>query len=127
MKLTKSDKELLKTLGYNDKDMIRIEEAMNNTEYVLKNRNVTRRKVLNVLSREEYLRGISKSAFHRTAKILIGNNEYVFFNSFRIFNNENVIDKINNIILEKELEIEHLEKEIDELKREKEKYENENR
>jgi len=63
MKLTKEDKELLLKWGHRKEDLDQIEKATTKTEYELENEKITLTEVLQVLDRETYLSGISRSAF----------------------------------------------------------------
>ena len=83
MKLTSTDKEYLIGLGYPKEDLEQIEIATSNkyTTYELDGENISRQEVLEVMEREVYLSGISRSAFHLSAK---DGNE-IYFNSSSLF------------------------------------------
>lgn len=81
MKLTSEDKELLLSLGHTEKDFGQIEEAMSKTIYEEKGKRISRKQVLEKMSRTEWLSGISRSAFHYTAM-----RSGVLFDSSRLFN-----------------------------------------
>lgn len=85
MKLTNRDKELLIKRGYNDKDMAQIEEATRKTVYEMDDKKISTKKALEVLGREEYLSGISRSAFHWSSARSNENGETVYFDSSRLF------------------------------------------
>lgn len=82
MKLTRSDKQLLKEWGFLDEDMRQIEMAMNEriTTYELNNNQISRDKVIEILGKEQYLSGISRSAFHWSAM-----RESIYFDSSKLF------------------------------------------
>lgn len=80
MKLTSNDKELLLSWGHTEKDFGQIEEAMSKTIYEEDGKRVSRKRVLEVMSRTEWLSGISRSAFHFTAM-----RSGVLFDSSRLF------------------------------------------
>lgn len=66
MRLTDSDKECLKAWGYPEQDMKQIEEAMRKTVYKINHkRRISAEKASKLLGRENYLSGLSRSAFHR--------------------------------------------------------------
>jgi hypothetical protein len=85
MKLTIEDKKLLKSWGYKTKDFNQIEEATNKTEYELNDDRITLTEVLQVLDRETYLNGISRSAFHWSACRQNKDGETVYFDSSKLF------------------------------------------
>lgn len=87
MKLSKKDKEYLKKCGYREKDMEQIEKAMTKTIYKINNRErITKEKASEMLGREAYLSGLSRSAFHRSSAMEISNSgNIVSFDSSRIF------------------------------------------
>lgn len=80
MILTSNDKELLLSWGHTEKDFGQIEEAMSKTIYEEDGKRVSRKRVLEVMSRTEWLSGISRSAFHFTAM-----RSGVLFDSSRLF------------------------------------------
>ena len=82
MILTNEDKELLLSWGHTEKDFGQIEEAMSKTIYEDENgKRISRKQVLDNMSRAEWLSGISRSAFHFTAM-----RSGVLFDSSRLFN-----------------------------------------
>jgi hypothetical protein len=85
MKLTSEDKKILKENGYLDKDMHQIEEATARTVYEMNDKEISQKKALEVLGREEYLSGISRSAFHWSAVRSNSNGETVYFDSSKLF------------------------------------------
>ena len=86
MKLTSEDKKLLKSWGHKSSDFKQIEEATNKTEYELGDNRISLTEVLEVLGRETYLSGISRSAFHRSACRENEKGQTVYFNSSKLFN-----------------------------------------
>ena len=68
MKLTSEDKKLLLEWGHRKEDLNQIAKATTKTEYELYNgsnhEKITLTEVLEILDREIYLSGISRSAFH---------------------------------------------------------------
>lgn len=68
--LTKEDKALLKRWGYPRQDQAQIEEAINRSTYKLEDSSgekvITKDKAIEVLGKETFLSGISRSAFHFT-------------------------------------------------------------
>lgn len=92
MKLTNKDKEYLKKLGYTSIDFAQIEQATGKTNYTLCDENsgkettINREKAIEVLGREKYLSGISRSAFHWSAvRETETENIYVYFDSSKLF------------------------------------------
>lgn len=75
MRLTETDKKQLIKNGYTERDFKQIEEAMqkSKTKYEAKNiqtgelRKISREEAIEILGRETWLSGISRSAFHWTA------------------------------------------------------------
>lgn len=86
MKLTDKDKELLVKWGYVKEDFRQIEKATTKTIYELNDKKISCKKALEVLGREKYLSGISRSAFHYTAVRYNDNGDEVYFNSSKLFN-----------------------------------------
>jgi len=85
MKLTNNDKELLKEWGYQDDDMKQIEQATRKTDYEIDGEKISTKKALDVLGREKYLNGISRSAFHWSSTRSNENGKTVYFDSSRLF------------------------------------------
>ncbi len=87
MKLTDRDKEDLKKRGYLEKDLEHIEEAMKKTVYKLNDKKrISAKKACELLGRDVYLSGISRSAFHWSACRDIGDSgNVVFFDSSKLF------------------------------------------
>ena len=75
MKLTEEDKKQLRESGYTKRDFAQIERAMqkSKTKYEAENlltgevKRISREEAIQILGREEWLSGISRSAFHWTA------------------------------------------------------------
>ncbi|AMN31045.1 hypothetical protein BFS06_14595 [Clostridium perfringens] len=85
MKLKNDDKELLKTWGYCDKDIQQIEEATKKTIYIFGDKKISTKKAIEILGKEEYLSGISRSAFHFTSARSNKEGDTVFFDSSKLF------------------------------------------
>ena len=90
MRLTKSDKELLISWGFAEKDFSQIEEAFykSKTKYKLGSTPISREEAIRLLGRERYLSGIARSAFHFAAGRDVPNSmsgEVVYFDSSRLF------------------------------------------
>ena len=85
MKLTKEDKELLLKWGHRKEDLDQIEKATTKTEYELENEKITLTEVLQVLDRETYLSGISRSTFHWSACRQNDKGQQVYFDSSKLF------------------------------------------
>ena len=90
MKLTEEDKNLLRRLGYSDKDFPQIESAAEarHTKYRLGNEAVPRDRAIGLLGRHKYLSGLARSAFHHTAAQTVGENAesgVVYFDSSALF------------------------------------------
>ena len=85
MKLTEKDKNYLRNLGNKDADLKQIEEAANVTTYTNRGKRISRNKAIELLGREEWLSGISRSAFHWTAGRMAKDNTEVDFDSSRLF------------------------------------------
>jgi hypothetical protein len=93
MKLTKADKEYLKNIGYIDVgDFEQIEKASGKTTYTLcdgfsgEETLINTDKAIELLGRETYLSGISRSAFHWSA--VRDTKQYgvsVYFDSSKFF------------------------------------------
>lgn len=85
MKLTSEDKKLLKSWGYKSSDFAQIERATNKTEYELNDEKISLTEALEVLGRETYLSGISRSAFHWSAGRENEKGQMVHFDSSKLF------------------------------------------
>lgn len=87
MKLTKSDKEYFLRIGHNEDDLKQLEKATGKTKYTINYKDkISTDKAIELLGREAYLSGISRSTFHRTAEQEIGNTEnVVVFDSSALF------------------------------------------
>ena len=76
MKLTETDKKQLKENGYVESDFPQIERAMQKSKTTYKvvdiktgdKKIISREKAIEILGRETWLSGISRSAFHWTAQ-----------------------------------------------------------
>lgn len=69
MKLTKKDKEILKSMGYVDWDLQQIEAASNDTSYRITGTDKTfsEEKALELLERKAFLSGLARSTFSGTS------------------------------------------------------------
>lgn len=87
MELAKEDRTFLASLGYDEHDLPQIEAALHasRTTYSLDGEPITRVQALQLLGRESYLAGISRSAFHFTAAQTAGNGKTVYFDSYKLF------------------------------------------
>jgi hypothetical protein len=85
MKLTKTDKELLTKWGCPKEDFKQIEKATTKTVYELNDEKISCEKAIEVLGREEFLSGISRSAFHWSSARNNDKGETVFFDSSKLF------------------------------------------
>ena len=94
-KLTEKDKKLLKGWGYLDEDMAQIEEGANVgtiTFTYKKNKSVeheiTPQKAIRIIGREQFLSGLSRSAFHWSAIRYVKDNDkngFVYFHMSKLF------------------------------------------
>ena len=96
MKLTSEDKKILLKFGYPKEDFYQIERATTKTTYEIYERNnnnkietnykkISQSEALDILGREIYLSGISRSAFHNSACRDNENGQTVYFDSSRLF------------------------------------------
>lgn len=85
MKLTKKDKKLLLSLGCAECDLGQIDEAVRKTVYEYRNRRIDWEEAIELLGREDYFRGIIRSAFHWTAVRHTPDGRPVYFDSSRLF------------------------------------------
>ena len=86
MKLTKSDKNILREWGYLDNDFPQIEEATRKTVYTMAGDvQISLQKAIELLGREEYLSGVARSSFHMSAVRESENGEQVYFDSSALF------------------------------------------
>jgi hypothetical protein len=97
MKLNKADREYLTRIGHTEKDLEQIERATRKTIYEFVDNadgscesyhkeKVSAEKAIELLGRETYLSGLSRSAFHFTAaREIDGTNNIVYFDSSKLF------------------------------------------
>lgn len=87
MKLTNFDKEVLHDWGYDDSDISQIERAIQirYTTYELEGVSISRSKAIELLGRETFLSGISRSAFHCTASRQTESGDIILFDSSKLF------------------------------------------
>lgn len=73
MKLSKTDKEILLSLGDREEDFAQIEEAISKTKYTMNDdaseneTKISAKKAREILGNESFLSGLSRSAFHFSA------------------------------------------------------------
>lgn len=85
MKLNKEDKELLTKCGHSEAEINQVEEAINKTTYTMGKKRISATTALTVLGRENFLSGISRSAFHYSFCRTNENGEEVSFDSSKLF------------------------------------------
>lgn len=90
MKLTKKDIAYLLSLGFEKEDISQIEEAIGKTTYELTCGDIVKKvgvkEAVSLLGREEFLSGISRSAFHFIAERPIkGESGSIYFDSSKLF------------------------------------------
>lgn len=93
MKLTKRDKEILRTKYYEDDESIeQIERAISKTVFILCDQNqkplkkIGIRKVIELLGREEFLSSMNRSAFHWDTYSVTADGKYgIDFDSSALF------------------------------------------
>jgi hypothetical protein len=87
MKLTSEDKALLTKWGHRETDFDQIERATTKTTYKINYKDsISAEKAVELLGRETFLSGISRSAFHWSASRNIGeSNDVVAFDSSKLF------------------------------------------
>ena len=84
--LTKEDKDFLRETGYSDDDFLQIEEAVRRSKYYLiDNQRISYQKAIEILGKNTFLSGISRSAFHWTAERESDEGRLVFFDSSILF------------------------------------------
>lgn len=93
--MTTQDREYLLECGsYSESDFRQIEQAMRgrNTAYAHGLKRISRKEAMELLGRERYLSGISRSAFHWTAAVPVKDGDpskgVVYFDSRRLFKEE---------------------------------------
>lgn len=84
MRLSEQDREYLIYLGYQEKDFRQIEEAIKKTVYTSNGKKISAKQASDMLGRETFLSGLSRSAFHWSG-IRKSENVQVFFDSSRLF------------------------------------------
>ena len=85
MKLISEDKELLIKWGNREEDLKQIEEATTKTVYKMNDKRISRKRAIEILGREKYLSGISRSAFHWSVVRENEKGEEVYFDSSKLF------------------------------------------
>lgn len=87
MKLTAADKKMLLEWGHPERDLAQIEEACkrSKTTYKMGGIFISREEAISLLGREQYLSGISRSAFHYTASRQTEDGKFILFDSSKLF------------------------------------------
>jgi len=87
MKFTKEDKELLKSWGHREEDLNQLERATGTTKttYEMNGKKISIDEAIEILGRETYLSGISRSAFHWSACRENEKGQRVYFDSSKLF------------------------------------------
>ncbi len=93
MKLSADDMKLLKSWGYPESDFRQIQEAMgrktkltlSHRQKKVPNRKISHKEARQLLGDEDYLSGISRSAFHWTSLREVDEQYFVFFDSSALF------------------------------------------
>lgn len=87
MKLEPKDKTLLLRWGHQAADFPQIEAALlaKNTKYTLDGHTISQAAAIALLGREQFLSGISRSAFHTTAARETEAGKIVLFDSSHLF------------------------------------------
>lgn len=91
MRLTDEDKKLLKEWGYPKSDLNQIEVATSITKYLYTPKGKKKEKIVcdvtarELLGDQEYLSGISRSAFHRTSSRETLDGGTIFFDTSALF------------------------------------------
>lgn len=84
-KLTNDDKSYLKRIGFNERDFIQIEQALNDVDLSITDNDIIRgcktRKCgvdrsIEVLGRETFISGLSRAAYHATATRVSENKRF---------------------------------------------------
>lgn len=90
MKLTNKDKDILKKIGHKEEDFAQIQRAISKTIFKkFKNgkdeKEICLDEVLSLLSREDFLSGIGRSAFHFSSVRDGKDGICVYFDSSKLF------------------------------------------
>lgn len=85
MKLNKKQKDLILSWGYNKEDIPQIEDAIRRSTYTVDDKTTTSTEAIKILGEEDFLSGISRSAFHFTSCRESAAGTSVYFNSSVIF------------------------------------------
>lgn len=89
MKLSDSDKSMLKGMGYEEKDMDQIEQAISKTVFLLNfESKISSEQALSLLGREKFLNGMGRCTFHKSAVRSVGNNpedDFIYFDASGLF------------------------------------------
>lgn len=85
-KLQKSDKEYLLSIGYLDRDLPQIEEAVGKTIYETEEgKRVSHKEARRILGTERFLSGIGRSAFHFSSVRDGMDGTKIYFDSSRLY------------------------------------------
>lgn len=87
MRLSKSDCEILSSMGVLQSDFDQIERAASrrNTSYSIHGKKISQSDAIRILGRRGYLSGIARSAFHYTCVRNAPDGTPVFFDSKNLF------------------------------------------
>ena len=85
MFLTEEDKRQLLKWGHKETDIPQVEEATSKTIYILNDVRISRKEAIQLLGRNNYLSGISRSAFHYTACRVTTDGKSIIFDSHKLF------------------------------------------
>ena len=84
--LQSADKEYLLSIGYLDKDLPQIEEAIGKTTYETEEgKRVSYKEARRILGTEHFLSGIGRSAVHFTSGRDSGDGTKIYFDSSKLF------------------------------------------
>lgn len=84
MRLNKKDSETLSSWGFSIEDIEQIKTAIGKTTCKYKDKKISANKAVELLGRETFLSGISRSAFHWNCS-RENNGNYVYFDSRKLF------------------------------------------
>lgn len=92
MKLTEKDKKYLQDLGHTPSDFSQIEAAARYTTYERKGKepgavyvSISQDEAVQLLGRDRFLSGLSRSAFHASAVRETDSGECIYFDSSKLF------------------------------------------
>lgn len=94
MKLLKKEKEYLQKAGYRESDFRQIQEAVGRTVYTVNGKEeISAKRAKELLGRQTFLSGLTRSAFHWSAVRKTASGETIHFDSSKLFQNR---EGINN-------------------------------